>query len=106
METHRDDHAGVSFGKSIWTGQSPCCVCLDDAFQFFFLTILRVRCANSEHQRLVHFEGCLAEPLHHLLSVEVELRALSHCVARCIERSVEGVSASEAESVRGGKSQS
>ena len=59
--------------------------------------MLRVLCGYFEHQRRVQFvEGCVAEPLKTIpspLQVEVELLAPSHCVARCIDRSDEGVSA-------------
>ena len=53
----------------------------------------------------VQFAGCGVEPLQtyhgHPPWVEVELLAPSRCVARCIERSGKGASASEAEGFRG-----
>ena len=55
----------------------------------FPMKILRVLCGHFEHQRRVHFEGCVAEPLQTITAflpwVEVELFASSHCVARCSE---------------------
>ena len=60
------------------------------ATHFSFLRkILRVLCRYLEHERRVQFEGCAAEPLRtihgHFAGIQLELRAIAHCVAGCIE---------------------
>ena len=58
-------------------------------------------CGCFEHQRRLKAGVGSAIDFHgHLPWVEVELFALSHRVSRCIERSDEGESASESESLR------
>ena len=48
--------------------------------------ILRVLCGYFEHQRSVQFEGCAAEPLRTITArIQVELLAIAHRVAGCIE---------------------
>ena len=51
--------------------------------------ILRVLCGYVEHQRRVQFEGCAAEPLTnhhgHPARIQVQLLAVAHSVAGCIE---------------------
>ena len=89
----RSDHAGACLGHSIRACKSPSCVGVSDTFRPFQLSVL---CCYFEHQRRVQLERCVAELLQTItaiLFVDMDLLALSHCAAGCLESSDEGVPA-------------